>query len=94
MSGGASALDGIVACFGALLRYFPTPQPFAVGVCLLAPAGLLNQLPMPSSSMSGGPASFSACTTCWKNQREYSGERQAGAGGRGEGGIELATYVG
>jgi len=29
-------------------------------VVLLAPAGLLNQLPTPSFSMSSGPASFSA----------------------------------
>ena len=84
MSGAASALGDTAGFFGMLLRYLPTPELFAVGVCLLVPAGLLNQLPMPSLSMSGGPASFSACITRLQNQGGVlQGQRGARALGEG-----------
>jgi len=61
ISGALSVASCVFDFLGKLLKYLPTPDPFAVLAVLLAPAGLLNQLPTPSSSMSSGPASFSAC---------------------------------
>lgn len=62
ISGAASAAGVAAAFFGMLLKYLPTPEPFAVDISLPVPAGLLNHLPTPSSSVSRGPASFAACT--------------------------------